>query len=67
MTHEFRQNKITKQWVIYAPGRGDRPKDFPSGDQAKRDRPAYDPDCPFCPGNEDHLPDIITEIAGPDG
>ncbi len=64
--HEIRQNKITQQWVIYAPGRGDRPKDFRS-DEDRESLPVYDDTCPFCPGNEHMLPDIITENGGPDG
>ena len=26
--NQIRQNKATKEWIIYAPDRGDRPKDF---------------------------------------
>ncbi|MBI5533395.1 MAG: galactose-1-phosphate uridylyltransferase [Deltaproteobacteria bacterium] len=50
---ELRLNVVTKEWVIIAPGRATRPKDFKS----RPSRPplaAHDPDCPFCPGNE-HL------------
>lgn len=68
MTHnEFRQNKITKQWVIYAPGRGNRPKDFQTSDQNRRSLPAHDADCPFCPGNQHMLPEIVAETSGSDG
>jgi UDPglucose--hexose-1-phosphate uridylyltransferase len=65
--NEIRQNKITHQWVIYAPDRGDRPKEFKSDVGNRRDLPIYDDDCPFCPGNEHMLPDIIAEKDGPDG
>jgi len=53
---EFRQNFVTKEWVIVAPERGGRP------DQMRRDapeRPSVPPfreDCPFCPGHEDRTP-----------
>jgi UDPglucose--hexose-1-phosphate uridylyltransferase len=62
--NEIRQNKITKQWVIYAPERGERPKDFQRDAGQTRDLPPYDPDCPFCPGNEHMLPEISMELSG---
>jgi len=63
---ELRQNKVTGQWVIYAPARGKRPRDFQRTDE-QANLPQHDPDCPFCPGNEDMLPEIITERSGPEG
>jgi UDPglucose--hexose-1-phosphate uridylyltransferase len=67
MTHnEIRQNKITKQWVIYAPDRGERPKDFNSADHNRRALPVHDSQCPFCPGNEHMLPEIVAEKSGSD-
>lgn len=59
--NEIRQNKVTKQWVIYAKARGKRPRDF----QAPKDKmqlPSWDEACPFCPGNERMLPAIIMEL-----
>lgn len=57
---EFRQDPLTGEWVIVAPGRGQRP-----GHRRKKARtrslPSHEPDCPFCPGNEDRLPDILAE------
>jgi UDPglucose--hexose-1-phosphate uridylyltransferase len=68
MTHnEIRQNKITKQWVIYAPERGDRPKDFQSGADDWQSLPIHDDECPFCPGNEHMLPEIVAEKRNSDG
>ncbi len=68
MTGQIRQNPVTGRWVIYAPGRGDRPKDFENSGVAEPDKlPSHDPDCPFCPGNEDDLPAIIDQVAGIDG
>ncbi len=71
MRGEIRQNKATKQWVIYSPGRAGRPND--AGrlwrndlDRVKMELPRHDPDCPFCPGNEHMLPGIIMELPGPD-
>lgn len=63
--NEIRQNKATKEWVIYAPGRSKRPKDFKA--QNKIDNlPEHDPDCPFCKGNENKLTEIIMELPKPD-
>lgn len=49
---EFRQNMITKDWVIIATERARRPEDF----IAKQEHPAPPArrvdSCPFCPGNE---------------
>jgi UDPglucose--hexose-1-phosphate uridylyltransferase len=61
---EIRQDKATKQWVIYAPARGKRPHDYQRREQ-QQDLPRRDPECPFCPGNEGMLPAILMEHAGP--
>lgn len=69
MQGEIRQDKTTRQWVIYAPMRGKRPHDFEQ--QREREErpslPAYKPQCPFCPGNEEMLKGIILEVPGPAG
>lgn len=57
---QIRQNKVTKKWVIYSPQRGERPHDF-RNQQKRQDLPQHDPDCPFCPGNEEMLPGIIWQ------
>lgn len=64
--NQIRQNKATKEWVIYATDRGDRPRDF-SKKEKKEQLPAHDKDCPFCAGNESKIPSIIMEIPGKDG
>lgn len=52
---EFRQNLATKEWVIVAPGRANRPRDIKRRITSEaRQRPTYKPDCAFCPGNEHH-------------
>jgi len=43
-----------------APGRGARPGARPS--PQRRDEPEYDPDCPFCPGNESETPPEILRL-----
>jgi len=61
-TSEIRQNKATKQWVIYAPARRKRPRDFRKT-KPEREYPDYDKKCPFCPGNEHMLPQVIAETS----
>ena len=64
--NQIRQNKATKKWVIFAPDRGDRPKDF-AAKQKKKVLPRYDKNCPFCSGNEDKLTKIILEMPDKNG
>lgn len=64
MDNEIRQNKATKEWVIYAPSRRKRPKDFVEDQKEKKPTPP-DGECPFCPGNEEMLPGIILEMSHP--
>ena len=59
---EIRQNKATRQWVIFAPSRGKRPNDFKRTDRPREDLPIRDETCPFCPGNERMLTEIILEM-----
>jgi UDPglucose--hexose-1-phosphate uridylyltransferase len=62
-SNHLRQNPLTRQWVIYAPQRSQRP-----GHSQKRPSvssgqlPPNDAQCPFCPGNESMLPGLIYEI-----
>jgi UDPglucose--hexose-1-phosphate uridylyltransferase len=57
---ELRQNLITHDWVIMATERAARPDQFFSAKGQSAPLPAYDPNCPFCPGNE-HLSHLDTE------
>lgn len=51
---EFRQNIATREWVIIATERAKRPEQFVKAPhESVFDRPAHDPKCPFCPGNEE--------------
>lgn len=63
---ELRQNIITKEWIIYSPARKDRPKDIEKREERPVQIPDRDPGCPFCPGNEEELPDILTERDHPE-
>ena len=59
---ELRQNIATKEWVIIASERARRPNEFVASEErsfSTTSRPAYDPHCPFCPGNEE----LELEIA----
>lgn len=57
---ELRQDRTTGTWVIVAPKRGKRPQ-AREVKTRRAPRPRYDPQCPFCPGNEAQLPGIVTE------
>ncbi|MBI2955788.1 MAG: galactose-1-phosphate uridylyltransferase [Acidobacteria bacterium] len=56
---EIRQNIITRQWVIIANERAQRPDEFRAGAKPPAALPAHDPACPFCPGNEAETPPEI--------
>jgi UDPglucose--hexose-1-phosphate uridylyltransferase len=58
---ELRQNMATKEWVVIANERVKRPDDYVTAQKPvmAKSQPAYDPDCPFCPGNEE----LDLEIA----
>jgi UDPglucose--hexose-1-phosphate uridylyltransferase len=62
--NEIRQNKATKEWVIYATARGKRPHDFRRQREEREPLPEFDQGCPFCPGNEGMLPSILMEVPG---
>jgi UDPglucose--hexose-1-phosphate uridylyltransferase len=55
---EFRQNPITKNWVLIAPSRGKRPEQFKSY-SVMQDIAELDPACIFCPQNEDLRTELI--------
>ncbi len=49
---QFRQNPITKHWVLIAPNRAKRPEQFNSSAVLPKGLPEISSSCPFCPGNE---------------
>ncbi len=60
---QFRQNPVTKEWVLIAPNRNTRPEEFSAhhlGHHAvsHQNLPELIKECPFCPGNEHLNPDI---------
>ena len=61
---ELRQNPATKKWVIIAKERAKRPHEYLSKKKnLLNEKQPYSEKCPFCPGNEDKLPEegIILE------
>jgi UDPglucose--hexose-1-phosphate uridylyltransferase len=64
---ELRKNPLSGQWVVYAPSRKSRPYDFLGPKSKTSDLPEHDINCPFCPGNERMLPDIIMETKDEQG
>lgn len=55
-----RVNPVTGRTVVLAPSRADRPRD-PDPVATASSSTSFDPSCPFCPGNEDALPEIVAE------
>lgn len=63
---EFRQDIVSKHWVLFAPNRATRPEDF-KHEPATLDPatlPVVDKTCAFCPGNESKNQEIFAEPAG---
>jgi UDPglucose--hexose-1-phosphate uridylyltransferase len=59
---EFRQNMVSKEWVIIATERAKRPDHFIQKNAAKKPIPERRDDCPFCPGNESMTPPSVFSI-----
>jgi UDPglucose--hexose-1-phosphate uridylyltransferase len=59
---EFRQNPITKNWVLIAPTRGKRPDQYKTY-SVMHGIPEIDVKCVFCPGNEKLNPEILRVNA----
>lgn len=55
---EFRQNPITKSWVLIAKARGKRPDQYATY-SVMHGVPETDAACVFCPGNEHLNPEIL--------
>ncbi|MCB2204840.1 galactose-1-phosphate uridylyltransferase [bacterium] len=60
---EFRQNLATKEWVIIAGERGERPRDYSSPDDHNGNVPQHREDCPFCVGNEEETGEELLQIG----
>jgi UDPglucose--hexose-1-phosphate uridylyltransferase len=59
---EFRQNMVSKEWVIIATERAKRPSDLVQKGEGKNPLPPHKKDCPFCPGNESMTPPPLFSI-----
>lgn len=59
---QFRQNPITKNWVLIAPKRSHKPEDFRTH-SVMFGLPELDPACVFCPGNERVNPDLCNDVC----
>src|SRR3972149_10543356 len=63
---EIRSNPVTGAGVIIATERARRPEEFTQKKQ-KPALPAFAPECPFCPGNEDKPPAEQVRVPAPGG
>jgi UDPglucose--hexose-1-phosphate uridylyltransferase len=63
---ERRRDPLTGEWVLYAPARGARPRP-PRRRNDGTARPAHDPGCILCPGNEGALPGIVEALPAAEG
>jgi UDPglucose--hexose-1-phosphate uridylyltransferase len=59
---QFRQNPVTKNWVLIAPARAKRPEDFRTY-SVMAGLPELDRSCVFCPGNEQLNPDLCDDVC----
>jgi galactose-1-phosphate uridylyltransferase len=58
---EIGLNKVMHQWVIIAPHRGKRPRDFAGSKEPVGPVPSMSPIALFCPGDEDLIHASIPE------
>ena len=63
---ELRKDPVVGRWVIIATERARRPEEFTQKKQ-KPALPAFAPECPFCPGNEDKTPAEQFRVPAPGG
>lgn len=61
---EIRIHRVTGRSVVIAPSRSSRPRKTKTFEAHEPTGP--DPDCPFCPGNEERLPYVIDERSAAD-
>lgn len=62
---QFRQDFVSKEWVIIAPERAKRPDDFHK-EKKTAELPDFDQKCPFCPGNENQAPPSVLTMGEKD-
>jgi UDPglucose--hexose-1-phosphate uridylyltransferase len=59
---ELRQNRFTKEWVIFATERAKRPHQLVRKSEL-REPPHHVASCPFCPGNEQQTPPEVLRVS----
>lgn len=59
---QFRQDFITKGWVIVAPERAKRPDQF-ARETHRKERLPHNTGCPFCKGNESLTPSTVYSVG----
>ncbi|PIR97356.1 MAG: galactose-1-phosphate uridylyltransferase [Candidatus Doudnabacteria bacterium CG10_big_fil_rev_8_21_14_0_10_41_10] len=59
---EFRQDIVTKEWVLVASLRSGRPHEFSKSKAIPEGLPESDPKCVFCVGNESKTPPEILRL-----
>ena len=59
---QIRLDKVTREWVIYAPSRRKRPQDFQKISQARQSLATLEKKCPFCTGKEPFLEPVFLEL-----
>ncbi len=64
---ELRQNIITREWVIIARERAERPDQFVQKERPFTPLPRYKPGCPFCLGNEQLTSKEVYRRSGDGG
>lgn len=64
---QIRLNKLTREWVIYAPARRKRPQDFQKQNHKSQKSRHTTKKCPFCPNYEHELEPILLELPNPEG
>jgi UDPglucose--hexose-1-phosphate uridylyltransferase len=58
---ELRQNFATKEWVIIATERAERPQEMVRQHPPRTQR-SFSPKCPFCPGNQATTPPGVMRV-----
>lgn len=61
---ELRLNLITREWVIIATERAKNPEEFIQHNH--KYIPAFSDKCPFCPGNEQRMPEEVMRVSSGD-
>lgn len=59
---ETRRDRITEQWVAFAPTRRFRPNNTGSLGPRAAQNAQRDAECPFCPGHEEALPTVWWQL-----